>query len=398
MGPGVVELKDIPYPKLEIDTRHFKLPTERQARKCHHGVILKTILTNICGSDLHMVRGRMPMEGGYMVLGHEITGEVVEVGRDVENLKEGDIVSVPFNVSCGRCDNCKEQKTSTCLHANPVIPGAAYGFFNMGGWMGGQAEYMMVPWADWNLLKFPDKDQAMEKIESLALISDILPTAFHGAVTAGVGTGTSVYIAGAGPVGLACAACCQMLGASCVIVGDLNTSRLEQAAAHGCETIDIRNGPVAEQIASILKKPEVDCAVDCVGFEAKSCDHKLCRERPESALNDCSTVTKATGSIGIPGVYTFADLGAPDAATKMGQLPIMFGAAWNKAQSFHTGQVPVMKYNKQLMNAILWDKIDPAKFVNTQIITLDEAPEKYKEFERGKAVKYLIDAHGRFKR
>ena len=150
-----------------------------------------------------MVRGRTTAPAG-IILGHEITGEVIEAGRDVEFIKKGDLVSVPFNIACGRCRNCKERATGVCLSVNPARPGAAYGYVDMGGWVGGQAEYVMVPYADFNLLKFPNKAQAMEKIRDLTCLSDILPTGYHGAVSAGVGPGSIVYIAGAGPVGLAC--------------------------------------------------------------------------------------------------------------------------------------------------------------------------------------------------
>src|SRR6202045_4446516 len=240
MGPGKVEIQSIDFPKLALGSR-----------KCEHGVILKIVCTNICGSDQHMVRGRTTAPHG-LILGHEITGEVIEAGPDVEFIKKGDLCSVTFNIACGRCRNCKEGKTGICLNVNPARPGAAYGYVDMGGWVGGQAEYVTVPYADWNLLKFPDKAQAMAKIKDLTCLSDILPTGYHGAVSAGVGPGSTVYVAGAGPVGLACAAACQLLGAAVVIVGDLIPERLAQAKSFGCETIDVSKGDVGEQIAQIL--------------------------------------------------------------------------------------------------------------------------------------------------
>ena len=218
---GKVEIQSIDFPKLALGDR-----------KCEHGVILKVVATNICGSDQHMVRGRTTAPAG-LILGHEITGEIIEKGSDVEFLDIGDIVSVPFNIACGRCQNCKEGKTGICLNVNPARPGAAYGYVDMGGWIGGQAEYVMIPYADFNLLKFPDRQQALDKIKDLTLLSDIFPTGFHGAYTAGVGPGSIVYIAGAGPVGLASAASAQLLGAACVIVGDLIPERLAQAKSFG---------------------------------------------------------------------------------------------------------------------------------------------------------------------
>src|SRR6201993_2451415 len=266
--PGKVEVQDIPYPKLELQDGPGVNPAN-VGRKCEHGVILKVVSTNICGSDQHMVRGRTTAPPG-LVLGHEITGEVIEKGSDVEMLNVGDLVTVPFNIACGRCRNCREGKTGICLNVNGERAGAAYGYVDMGGWIGGQADYVMAPYADFNLLRFPDKDRALEKIEDLTLLSDIFPTGYDGAVKAGVTTGSTVYVAGAGPVGLACAASCQLLGAAVVIVGDMIPERLAQARSFGCETLDLRERvPLGERIAQIVGLPEVDSAIDCVGFEAK---------------------------------------------------------------------------------------------------------------------------------
>jgi glutathione-independent formaldehyde dehydrogenase len=214
-----------------------------------------------------MVRGRTTAPKG-LVLGHEITGEVIEAGRDVEFIKVGDLVSVPFNIACGRCRNCKERNTGVCLNVNLARPGGAYGYVDMGGWVGGQAEYVMVPYADFNLLKFPDKAQAMAKIRDLTCLTDILPTGYHGCVMAGVTTGSTVLVSGAGPVGLAAAAAAFRLGDAVVIITDFNRERLAHAHSFGCETIDLsEGGTITERIEQILGVPEVDCAVDCVGFE-----------------------------------------------------------------------------------------------------------------------------------
>src|SRR5437588_5170765 len=256
--PGVVEIQSIAYPKLRMP----KSETDPFGGKdAPHGVILKVVTTNICGSDQHMVRGRTTAPAG-LILGHEITGEIIEKGSDVEMLNIGDLVSVPFNIACGRCRNCREGKTGICLTVNPARPGAAYGYVDMGGWVGGQAEYVMVPYADFNLLKFPNKEKAMAKISDLTLLSDIFPTGYHGAVTAGVTTGSVAYVAGAGPVGLACAEACRLLGAAVVIVGDMNTERLQQARSFGCETIDLQDkAPLGDRIAQITGAPAVDSAV-----------------------------------------------------------------------------------------------------------------------------------------
>jgi len=277
---------------------------------------------------------------------------------------------------------------------NPARPGAAYGYVDMGGWIGGQAEYAMIPYADFNVLKFPNRDQALAKMKDLTLLSDIFPTGYHGAVTAGVGPGSTVYVAGAGPVGLACAASCQLLGAAVVIVGDMNKERLEQARSFGCKTIDLtKDEPIEEQIKKILGIPEVDCAVDCVGFEARGCGHDHSKEVPAQVLNTVMSITKAGGSVGIPGLYVTEDPGAVSKEAKFGSLSIRIGLGWAKSHSFHTGQCPVMKYHEKLMQAILNDKIQIAKACNVTVISLDEAPKGYKDFDKGVAKKFVIDPH-----
>jgi len=392
--PGVVEVQSIPYPKLKMpasETDPFG------GKDAPHGVILKIVTTNICGSDQHMVRGRTTAPQG-LILGHEITGEVIEKGSDVEMLNIGDICTVPFNIACGRCRNCREGKTGICLTVNPARPGAAYGYVDMGGWVGGQAEYVLVPYADFNLIKFPNKEKALAKIKDLTLLSDIFPTGYHGAVTAGVTTGSIVYVAGAGPVGLACAASCHLLGAAVVIVGDLIPERLAQAKSFGCEVIDLRkSATLAEQIEQLVGEPVVDAAVDCVGFEAHGHGGDAAVERPATVLNSVMEITRAGGRIGIPGLYVTGDPGGIDDAAKIGALSIRIGLGWAKSHYFYTGQCPVLTYNRQLMQAILHDKVQIAKAVNATIISLDDAPQGYKDFDKGAAKKFIIDPHKQVK-
>jgi len=390
-APGIVEIIDTPFPTFELQAGPGVNPVN-VGRKVPHGVILRTVSTNICGSDQHMVRGRTTAPAG-LVLGHEITGEVIETGPDVEFIKVGDIVSVPFNISCGRCRNCKEGKTGICLNVNPDRPGSAYGYVDMGGWVGGQAEFVLVPYADWNLLRFPDRDQALEKIMDLTMLSDILPTGFHGAVTAGVGVGSTVYVAGAGPVGLAAAASAQLLGAAVVIVGDLNEDRLAQAGSFGCETVNVALGDPADQIEQLLGVREVDAGIDAVGFEARG--HGAgAQEAPAAVLNSLMDLTAAGGSLGIPGLYVTGDPGAADEAAQKGSLSLSLGTGWAKSLSFATGQCPVMKYNRQLMMAILHDRIQIAKAVNATAISLQDAPRGYAEFDAGAATKYVLNPNG----
>jgi glutathione-independent formaldehyde dehydrogenase len=371
-GPGQVAVETVDYPKLEVPADVAS--AKGMSRKADHAVILRNVSTNICGSDQHMVRGRTTAPVGQ-TLGHEITGEVVEKGSDVQFLEVGDICSVPFNIACGRCRNCREGATGVCLNVNPARAGSAYGYVDMGGWLGGQAEYVMVPFADFNLLKFPDRDQALEKIRDLTMLSDIFPTGYHGCYSAGVTTGSTVYVAGV------------------VIVGDLNKERLQQARSFGCETVDIsENTPLEEQVREILGINEVDCAVDAVGFEASA--HGGGGEAPATVLNSVMALTRAGGRLGIPGLYVTGDPGAADDDAKEGTLKVRLGLGWAKSHTFVTGQCPVLKYNRGLMMSILHDKAQIAKAVNATVISLDDAPRGYQEFDKGSAKKYVIDPNG----
>ena len=386
MGPGKVEVQSIDFPKMQNPA----------GKQIEHGVILKIVLTNICGSDQHMVRGRTTAPHG-LVLGHEITGEIIEKGKDVEFLEVGDIVSVPFNVACGRCRTCREQKTGVCLNVNPSRAGGAYGYVDMGGWVGGQAEYVLVPYADFNLLKFPDKEQARAKIRDLTMLSDILPTGFHGAVNAGVGVGSIVYVAGAGPVGLAAAASAQILGAAVVMIGDMNQERLKHAKSVGFEPVDLtKSEKLEELIEQIVGVPEVDASIDAVGFEAHGHGSQHATEAPATVLNSLMTITRAGGAIGIPGLYVTEDPGAKDQAAQTGNLRMRLGLGWAKSHSLFTGQTPVLRYNRQLMQAILHNRLPIAKIVNATLISLDEAPSGYQDFDKGAAKKFVLDAHRTF--
>jgi glutathione-independent formaldehyde dehydrogenase len=387
MGAYKMEIQDRGYPKLQ----------DPKGRKIDHAVILKLITTNICGSDLHIYHGRFAAPAG-MQMGHENTGEVVEVGSHVERIKVGDICSVPFNVACGTCRNCKERHTDVCLNANEDLGYCgAYGF-NLGGWQGGQAEYMLVPWADFQLLKFPDKDQAIEKIRDLTLLSDILPTGYHGCMEARVTTGSTVYVAGAGPVGRCAAASAQLLGASCIIVGDHNKTRRDLVKDAGYEVVDpSKETPLPDQIEKILGTGSrwVDCAVDCVGLECLGYGPEHSGKNEEEAvINTLIEVIKPAGAMGIPGVYTDLDPNAPTELNREGKMALAFPKAWVKSPSFTAGQCPVMRYNRDLMMAILWDRMPYlTPLLNTEVIPLDRAVEAYKIFDEGSANKFVIDPH-----
>jgi glutathione-independent formaldehyde dehydrogenase len=388
LGPGKVEVQSIDYPK-------FVNPA---GKSIEHGVILRVVSTNICGSDQHLVRGRTTAPKG-LVLGHEITGEIIEKGKDVEYLNIGDLVTVPFNVACGRCRTCREQATGVCLNVNSSRAGGAYGYVDMGGWVGGQAEFVMVPYADFNLIKFPDKERALAKITDLTMLSDILPTGFHGAVTAGVGVGSTVYVAGAGPVGLAAAASARILGAAVVLIGDMNSERLAHAKSVGFEPIDLKKSDKLEDlIEAVIGEREVDASVDAVGFEAKGHGKQHETEAPAAVLNSLMAITRAAGGIGIPGLYVTEDPGSKDEAAQQGNLKMRLGLGWAKSHRFFTGQTPVLKYNRALMQAILYDRLPIAKIVNATVISLNEAPQGYTDFDHGAAKKFVLDPHGVLKK
>ncbi|CAA2141673.1 glutathione-independent formaldehyde dehydrogenase [Hyphomicrobium sp. ghe19] len=385
MGPGKMEVRDAGYPKL----------ADPKGRKIEHAAILKLVTTNICGSDLHIYNGRFEAPAG-MLMGHENTGEVVEVGSHVQHIKKGDICSVPFNVACGTCDSCRDRHTDVCLRANEDLGFCgAYGF-NLGGWQGGQAEYMLVPWADFQLLRFPDKDEAIEKIRDLTLLSDILPTGYHGCVEANIRTGSTVYIAGAGPVGRCAAASAQLLGASCIIVGDENKARLDLVKNAGYEIVDTSSAtPIPDQIESILGKRWVDGAVDCVGLECHGNGPDGSKKNEvESVINTLMEVVKPAGAMGVPGVYTNMDPGAPNSLNKQGKMALDLPKAWVKSPKMTAGQCPVMRYNRELMMAIIWGRMPTlTSMLNTEVISLDDAPKAYETFGAGAANKFVIDPH-----
>jgi glutathione-independent formaldehyde dehydrogenase len=383
--------------KMEIQEREFPKLQDPKGRKIEHAAILKLVTTNICGSDLHIYHGRFAAPKG-MQMGHENTGEVIEVGSHVERIRKGDICSVPFNVACGTCRNCRERHTDVCLNSNEELGYCgAYGF-NLGGWQGGQADYMLVPWADFQLLTFPDKDQALEKIRDLTLLSDILPTGYHGCMEARVGAGSTVYIAGAGPVGRCAAASAHLLGASCIIVGDENKARLDLLDEAGYETVDISSAtPVPDQIEQILGTGErwVDAAVDCVGLECHGYGPQgRTKNDEEAVINMLMEVIKPAGAIGIPGVYTDQDPKAPEPLNRQGKLAAAFPKAWVKSPSLTAGQCPVMRYNRDLMMAILWDRMPYlTPLLNTEVIALEDAVAAYETFHDGSPKKYVIDPH-----
>ena len=357
-GPFNVTVEDVPDATIQD-------PTD---------AVVKITTTNICGSDLHMYEGRTDVEDGK-VLGHENMGVVVEVGAGVGHVKVGDRVSLPFNVACGACKNCQEMRTAFCLRANPAgTAGAAYGYASMGPYDGGQAEYLRVPWADFNCLRLPE---GTDKELDYTMLSDILPTGYHGTEMAGVGPGDSVVIYGAGPVGLMAALSADVRGASQIFVVDKQADRLRLAEQFGATAVDYSAGDAAEQVTE-LTSGGADCGVDAVGYQAHDAGGD---EDPAMVLNALVASVRATGRIGTVGVYLPQDPGAKDEMAQQGKLAFDFGTFFFKGQSMGTGQCNTKAYNRELRDLITEGKINPGRIVSHEM-SLDEAPQGYDRFDK----------------
>ncbi len=356
-GARDVEVKDVPDPRLER-------PTD---------VLVKVTSTNICGSDLHMYEGRTPMETGR-VLGHENLGEVVEVGEGVDRVRTGDRVCLPFNIGCGFCANCERGKTGFCLTVDSDTPGGAYGFAGMGTYSGGQAEYLRVPWADFNCLVLPE--DADEKENDYVMLSDIFPTGYHATELADVSPGESVVVYGAGPVGLMAAYSAQLRGASQVILVDRHSDRLRLGEQIGAVAVDDSDGDHVDRVLE-LTGGGADKGCECVGYQAHD---PAGTEVPESTMNDVVASVKATGALGVVGVFLPQDEGAPTELTRAGKLPFDFGQFWFKGQRMGTGQANVKAYNRYLGNLIHQGKANPSWIVSHEL-PLAEAADAYRKFD-----------------
>jgi glutathione-independent formaldehyde dehydrogenase len=337
--------------------------------------IIRITTANICGSDLHPYEGRVDMDAG-MVLGHENMGIVEEVGPAVGRIKVGDRVSVPFNLACGTCRNCNDGWTSACLRANPSgQPGAGYGYPMMGPYRGGQAELLRVPWADFNLLELP---QGTEHESDFTMLSDIFPTGYHGTELAQVAPGKTVAIFGAGPVGLMAAISANIRGASQTFVIDFQADRLALAERVGATAINLADGDVVDAIMNATDGFGVDCGVEAVGYQAH--DHSG-QEHPAMVLDNLVNVVRATGSIGVVGVYEPEDPGASTEGAKHGRYGFDFGTAFTKGLSIGTGQCPVKKYNRYLRDLIIRDQASPSIIVSHEV-PLDDAVVAYDKFDK----------------
>ena len=357
-GPRDVQVQNMPDAKIER-------PTD---------VLVKITATNICGSDLHMYEGRTNMETGR-ILGHENMGEVIEVGKAVDRVKVGDRVCLPFNIGCGFCENCERGLSGYCLTVNPGSAGGAYGFAGMGPYSGGQAEFLRVPYADYNCLVLPP--DAAEKENDYVMLSDIFPTGYHATELAGVKPGETVVIYGAGPVGLMAAYSSVIKGASQVMVVDTHKDRLQLAEKLGAIAVDNSDGNAIERVMELTKGQRADRGCECVGYQC--CDHHG-REVPNLTMNSLVETVKATGSIGVVGVFIPEDPGAKDKLAQQGQLAFDFGKFWFKGQRIATGQANVKAYNRKLCNLIHTGKAKPSLIVSHEL-SLDQAPDAYKSFD-----------------
>ena len=337
-------------------------------------VLVRLTTTNICGSDLHMYEGRTSFEKGK-VFGHENLGEVIEVGGAVDRIKKGDRVCMPFNIGCGFCENCEKGLTGFCLTCNPGSAGAAYGFAEMGPYQGGQAELLRVPYGDFNCLLLPKDAEAKE--DDYVMLSDIFPTGWHAVELSGMLPGESVAIYGAGPVGLMAAHSAFIKGASQVFVVDSHDDRLKLAAKMGAIPIDMRKADPDQQILDQTDGLGTDRGCECVGYQ---CCDRHGHESNNYTMNSLVKSTKATGGIGVVGVFVPKDPNGPTDLEKEGKMAFDFGTYWFKGQKIGTGQCNVKHYNRRLMKLIEHGRANPSQIISHRL-GLDEAPDAYKHFD-----------------
>jgi threonine dehydrogenase-like Zn-dependent dehydrogenase len=359
-GPRDVSVSEVDDPRIEIGT----------------DAIVRITSTNICGSDLHMYEGRTDFEQGR-TFGHENLGQVVEVGDACQKVQVGDWVCLPFNIACGHCANCERGFTNYCLIAQPAqnMAGAAYGFADMGPWPGGQAEYLRVPWADFNALRLPEDAEA--KQDDYVMVADIFPTGWHATRMSGLEPGETIVIYGGGPVGLMAAYSATIQGACKVMVVDRHPDRLALAESIGCVAIDDSKENPVERVTEETNGLGAHRGCECVGYQAHDPQG---HEHPNDTLNKLVQSVRFTGGIGVVGVFVPEDPGGPDEFEKQGKLVFDFGMMWFKGQHMGTGQCPVKKYNRHLRNLIHAGKAQPS-FIVSHRVGLGEAPDAYQHFD-----------------
>lgn len=359
-GPFNVAVEDVKDPQIEH-------PNE---------VVVRVTSTAICGSDLHMYEGRTEAEPG-IVFGHENMGIVEEVGQGVTSIRQGDRVVMPFNVACGFCKNCFAGNTGFCLTVNPGFAGGAYGYVAMGPYRGGQAEYVRVPYADFNCLKLPE---GREHENDFAMLADIFPTGYHGCELAQVSPGETVAVYGAGPVGLMAAYSALIRGASRVFSVDKVPERLRLAEQIGAIPINFTESDPAEQIREQTGGEGTDKGVDAVGYQAQDLADPN-TEAPATVLNGLINTVRPTGMLGVPGLYLPTDPGGVDEEAKQGRLLVAIGKMFEKGLRMGMGQANVKRYNRHLRDMIIAGRAEPS-FVVSHEHSLDEAPTAYQKFDK----------------
>jgi threonine dehydrogenase-like Zn-dependent dehydrogenase len=372
MGPTKVTVSDVPDPQILSD----------------RDAIVKVTSTAICGSDLHLYDGYIPSAMPGDILGHEFMGEVVELGKAVSNLSVGDRVVVPFPIACGACHACERQLFSLCENSNPNAglaekmlghsPAGIYGYSHMlGGYAGGQAEYVRVPFADVGPLTIEDDSLTDEQV---LFLSDILPTGYMGADVCGIRPGDVVAVWGAGPVGQFAVASARLLGAARVICIDRVPERLQMARDHGnAEVVDYEQTSVLEELRELTAGRGPDHCIDTVGMEAHTdvtALHlydkakqlaRLETERPH-ALREAILACRNGGTVSIMGVY----------GGFMDKFPI--GSLMNRSLTVRTGQCHVHRYMRPLLEHIMNGDLDPTYIISHRM-KLEEAPEGYDLFK-----------------
>ena len=357
-GPRDVKVSNVPDARIERST----------------DALVRITATNICGSDLHMYEGRTDVERGK-VLGHENLGEVIEVGAAVERIQPGDMVCLPFNISCGYCENCERGWTGFCLTVNPGNAGGAYGYAGMGPYSGGQAEYLRVPYADFNCLKLPE--DAREKQDDYVMLADIFPTGYHATELAGVQPGESVVIYGAGPVGLLAAYSATLRGASQVMLVDRHPDRLHLAESIGAMAVDDAKGSPVDPVMDLTNGRGADKGCECVGYQAHDPQG---HEHPNATMNNLVRSVRATGALGVVGVFVPEDPQSPDDLAKEGKVSFDLGLYFQKGLRMASGQTNVKQYNRRLCELIAKGKAK-LSFVVSHRLPLEQGPDAYRHFD-----------------
>jgi threonine dehydrogenase-like Zn-dependent dehydrogenase len=367
-GAKDVRIESMPDPSLAVDD----------------DIVLRVTATAICGSDLHIYRGKIPLVRDGDILGHEFMGIVEDVGRGVQRLKRGDRVVVPFTISCGTCFFCERSLFAACETTNPgrgaiinkkhTRPGAGlFGYSHLyGGYAGGQAEFVRVPKANTGPLLIRDSALADEQV---LFLSDILPTGYQAVRNAEVGPGSTVAIFGAGPVGLMAAACARMLGAERIFMVDHHPYRLDFARqAYGVEPINFdKDDDPAEIIIDRTGMRGVDASIDAVGFEAKgsTLETVLTTVKLEgssgAALRQAIAATRRGGIVSVPGVYAGFIHG------------FLFGDAFEKGLTFKGGQTHTQRFMPELLQRISAGDLQPQEII-THVMALDDAARGYETF------------------